>query len=99
MSFNLINASVAFQSYINKTLREHLNVICVIYLNNIVIYSRDENKHEKHVHEILKCLAKTDLHAKLKKCNFNVRKVHFLRYVMTLKRVIIKRIRVKIILS
>src|SRR5690625_2311740 len=99
MSFNLINASVTFQSYINKTLREHLNVICVVYLNDIVIYSRDEDKHEKHVREILKCLAKTDLHARLKKCNFSVRKVHFLRYVMTLERMIMKRTRVKIILS
>lgn len=89
MLFNLINVLIAFQNYINKILKEHLNVICVIYLNDIIIYLKIENKHEKHVCEILKCLTKTDLHVKLKKYNFNVYKIHFLKYMMTSERVMI----------
>lgn len=90
MLFSLINASVAFQSSINKILKEHLNVIYIIYLNDIVIYSKNENKHEKHVCEILKCFIKIDLHMKLKKYNFNICKIHFLKYIMTFEKMIMK---------
>lgn len=90
MSFNLINALVTFQSYINKTLKEHLNVICVVYFNDIIIYLKNKNKYEKHVHKILKYFTKIELYTKLKKCNFNVCKIHFLKYMTTFVRKIMK---------
>ena len=45
MSFNLFNASATFQVYINKVLAELINTICVIYLNDILIYSDKSEKH------------------------------------------------------
>ena len=90
MLFDLINTLITFQSYINKTLKKHLNVIYIIYFNDIVIYLKNKNKHEKHVYKILKCFTKTNLYMKLKKCNFNIYKIYFLKYIMTLERVIMK---------
>ena len=45
MSFELINVSIIFQIYINKTLRKLINVICVIYLNDILIFNENSTKH------------------------------------------------------
>ena len=49
MSFELTNTSIIFQIYINKTLRELVDVICVIYLNDILIFSENSTKYWRHV--------------------------------------------------
>ena len=47
MFFKLTNASTNFQSYIYLTLRKYLNIFCIIYFNNILIYSNNKEIHEK----------------------------------------------------
>ena len=49
MFFDLINASAIFQVYINCAMTEFLDVICIVYLNDILIYSCDLKKHAKHI--------------------------------------------------
>ena len=49
MSFELTNASAIFQIYINKTLKNLVNVTCVIYLNDILIFSDESANHRHHV--------------------------------------------------
>ena len=49
MSFELINASAIFQIYINKTLRNLVNVIYIIYLNDILIFSDESANHKRHI--------------------------------------------------
>ena len=44
-----MNASATFQVFINKALSEFLDITCVIYLNDILIFSWDESEHEQHV--------------------------------------------------
>ena len=61
MSFELTNTPVMFQTYINNVLREHLNVFVMIYLNNILVYLKNETNHKVHVRKILKALKKADL--------------------------------------
>ena len=56
MSFKLINISAMFQTYINNILREHLNVFMMIYLNNILVYLKNETDYKVHVRKILKAL-------------------------------------------
>ncbi len=69
MPFGLANASANFQSYINKCLAEKLDVSCIVYLDDILIYtSEKEAKHEKAVRWVLEQLQKYVLYAKLKKC-------------------------------
>jgi hypothetical protein len=51
--FRLINAPATFQSYINEAMKDILNDFCIIYLNDIFIYSAIEEEHRKHVNEIL----------------------------------------------
>ena len=68
MPFKLVNASAIFQIYINKTLKRLVNNICVIYLNDILIYSENSTKHWWHIRMILKRLRQFQLFINLKKC-------------------------------
>ena len=61
MSFELINAPAMFQTYINNVLREHLDVFVIVYLNDILFYSKNETDHKVHVRKILEALKKADL--------------------------------------
>ena len=87
MSFDLINASITFQIYINKTLRELVDVICIIYLDNILIFSEDSTKYQHHVQQVLERLKDFELYVNLKKCEFNIEKIEFLNFIVFTKKV------------
>ena len=53
MPFGLTNAPATFQRFITNVLREYMDVTCVIYLDDILIFSENEEEHKKHVKEIL----------------------------------------------
>ncbi len=97
MSFDLINASVIFQTYINKTLTELLNDFCVIYLNDILIFFIEKTDHVDHVKQILERLRKFKLYASLKKCEFFITKVNFLEFVIFTENVSMNSSRIDII--
>ena len=99
MSFDLVNASAAFQSYINKTLREHLDIFVIVYLNDIVVYSSHEENHKRHVRKILEILIEAGLYVKLSKCHFSTCKIDFLSYQVSTEKISMKLLRVEIILS
>src|SRR5690625_3330878 len=97
MSFDLANASATFQVYINNALRDLLNVCCVVYLDNILIYSSFKEQNKIDVLTVLECLQQTKLFIKFSKCEFEIIKVIFLSYVTKLENVKIKLDRIKII--
>ena len=74
MSFELINVSIIFQVYINKTLRELIDVICVIHLNDIFIFNENETQHWNHVQTMLKRLRDFKLYISIWK---NVNSISF----------------------
>lgn len=80
MPFGLCNAPAAFQSFMNEVLFKFLGILVVVYLDNILIYSKDEASHAQHVKEVLERLKEFNLFCKLEKCEFNVTEVEFLRY-------------------
>ncbi len=82
MPFGLANAPATFQAYINQTLTGHINSICVVYLNDILIYSQSKEKHKCHVCEILEQLQRYKLFINLKKCAFSTDTVEFLRFIV-----------------
>ena len=70
MPFELSNAPATFQSYINRALAGLVNICCVVYLDNILIFLNSEGDHEKHVRLVMECLREYQLFAKLPKCAF-----------------------------
>ena len=57
----------------------------MIYLNNILIFSKDESKHSEHVQQVLAALQHYDLHLKISKCSFNAMEVDFLEFKINMK--------------
>ncbi len=69
ISFDLTNASTTFQAFMNKTLREYLNIFVIVYLDDILVYFEDEKTHTKHVRKVLKKFKKKKLLINSKKCS------------------------------
>ncbi len=97
MLFDLINASVIFQIYINKILTELLNDFYVVYLNDILIFFIKKIDHVDHMKQILKKLRKFKLYASLKKCEFFITKVNFLKFIIFTESILMNSSRIDII--
>ena len=97
MSFGLTNTLITFQLYIHEVLKNLVNITCIVYMNNILIYSKDSESHVKHVWEVLKRLRKASLYIKLSKCVFSTKEVNSLKYYIRVDNVFINSSRVKII--
>ena len=97
MLFDLINASATFQTYINKSLTGLINNFCVVYLDDILIYSSSQEEHLDYVKQVLKRLRRFSLYASLKKCEFFITEVEFLNFIMFIDNVAMNKRRVKAI--
>ena len=82
MPFKLTNAPAICQQMINDALRDLLDITVVAYFNDILVYSEDSAKHEKHVKQILKHLAKYNLCFKPKKCKWFKEEIKFLEFMI-----------------
>ena len=97
MSFEIVNVSTIFQIYYNKILRKLVDVICVIYLNDILIYNNDSTQHWRHVRFVLKRLKQYKLYVNLKKCEFVIDQIEFLNFIMFIENVQMNSKRIRII--
>ena len=85
MPFGLTNAPGSFQGYVNKILAEKLDIFVIVYLDDILIYTKDLGKaHVKAVRWVLEVLRKYGLYANLKKCHFHKDEVRFLSFVVSM---------------
>ncbi len=82
ISFNLINASVMFQTFMNNMLQHYLNQFVIVYLNDILVYLKMKKEHVQHVRKVLQTLKKVDLHIKSEKNEFHVQSVQFLKFIV-----------------
>ena len=83
MPFGLSNASTSFQDYINKILAEKLDIFVIVYLDDILIYTKDLGQgHMKAISWVLDILRRQRLFASLKKCQFHKDEVCFLDYIV-----------------
>ncbi|QRW23611.1 Retrotransposable element Tf2 protein [Rhizoctonia solani] len=83
MTFGLTNAPAAFQHFMNNLFKDLLDVCVIIYLNDILIYSKDDVSHTKHVHKVLKQLMDNQLFCKASKCTFHVTSVEYLGIIVS----------------
>lgn len=97
MPFGLSNAPASFQSYINSALTGLIDRICVVYLDDVLIYSQTEQEHIEDVQAVLERLRRHQLYAKLSKCEFHKDNVAFLGFIVGRDGVQVEPDRVKII--
>nr|GFC26301.1 putative reverse transcriptase domain-containing protein [Tanacetum cinerariifolium] len=82
MPFALTNAPVVFMDLMNRVCKPYLDKFVIVFINDILIYSKDEKEHEEHLKAILELLKKEELYAKFSKCEFWIPKVQFLSHVI-----------------
>ncbi|QSZ29100.1 hypothetical protein DSL72_003610 [Monilinia vaccinii-corymbosi] len=83
--FGLTNGPATYQRYMNDILFDYLDVFCTAYLDDILIYSENEEEHEEHVKLVLTRLENAGLQADLKKCEFNVKHTKYLGFIISTK--------------
>jgi hypothetical protein len=81
--FGLSNAPVVFMCLMNGIFREYLDKFVIVFLDDILIYSKSEEEHEKHLRMVLQVLREHQLYAKLSKCSFYQRKIHYLGHIIS----------------
>ncbi|KAG6327492.1 hypothetical protein ID866_11597 [Astraeus odoratus] len=81
--FGLTNTLAAFQCFVNTIFTDMLDVSVVVYLNDILIYLGNKEKHKEHVKEVLRHLCKHGLYAKPEKCKFHSDSVEYLGYCLS----------------
>jgi hypothetical protein len=83
MSFGLTNAPTYFMYVMNKVFMEYLDKFVVVFIDDILVYSRSEEEHEEYLRLALQKLRENRLYAKLSKCKFWMKRVAFLGHVIS----------------
>jgi hypothetical protein len=99
VSFELANASTAFQTYINVAFWKYFDVFALVYINDIFIFFKKLKKHEKHVCVVLKRLLQYKLYVNIKKSKFHVVKTIFFDFIIIRDDVQMNLSRIKIIVN
>ena len=82
MPFGLTNAPSTFMRMTDDILRPFTNSFVVVYLDDILIYSRTWAEHLQHIHQVLSTLRQHKLYANLEKCSFGMERVQYLGYIV-----------------
>jgi hypothetical protein len=82
MLFGLCNAPATFQAYINQALSGILDIFCIVYLDDILIFSGTKAEHTDHVQQVLEHLQRFKLYIKVSKYDFHTRQVKFLGFLV-----------------
>lgn len=82
MPFGLTNAPAVFQALVNDVLRDMLNKFVYVYLDDILIFSKNLQEHVQHVRLVLQRLLENRLYVKAEKCEFHATSVRFLGFVI-----------------
>jgi hypothetical protein len=83
MSFGLANAPAYFMYLMNKVFMEYLDKFVVVFIDDILVFSRSEEEHEEHLRLVLQKLREHQLYAKFSKSAFWLKEVSFLGHIIT----------------
>jgi len=81
----------------NDVLFDYLNDFCTAYLDDIIIYSNNELEHETHMKKVLDCLCNIGLQADIKKCEFEVKRTKYLKFIVSTSSIKVDLEKVKVI--
>ena len=83
MPFGLTNAPAAFMDLMNMVFRPYLDQFVVLFIDDMLVYSKNEEQHEQHLRIVLQTLREKQLYAKLSKCDFWLKEVFFLSHIVS----------------
>ncbi|CAA0840348.1 Uncharacterized mitochondrial protein AtMg00860, partial [Striga hermonthica] len=83
MPFGLSNAPAVFMNLMNRIFHPYLDHFVIVFIDDILIYSKSQKEHEEHLRVVLETLRREKLYAKFSKCEFWLQRVAFLSHVIT----------------
>jgi hypothetical protein len=99
LSFRLTNAPAHFTYLMNSVFMPELDKFVVVFIDDILIYSKNEEEHSKHLRIMLTRLTEHQLYAKFSKCMFWLEEIQFLGHILSAKGIAVDSIKVKDILE
>jgi hypothetical protein len=99
MSFGLTNALAHFTYLMNSVFMPELDKFVVVFIDDILIYSKNEEEHDKHLQIVLTCLREHQLYAKFSKCAFWLEEIQFLGHILSANGIAVDPSKVKDILE
>jgi hypothetical protein len=97
--FGLTNAPAIFMNLMNKIFMPYLDKFVIVFIDDILVYSKDEAKHAEHLRIVLQTLREHQLYAKFSKCELWLDKVEFLGHVITKEGIIVNPSKVQLVLE
>jgi hypothetical protein len=73
----------------NGVFRDYLDKFVIVFLDDILVYSKTEEEHEKHLRMVLQVLREHQLYAKLSKCSFYQRQIHYLGHIISKEGIVV----------
>jgi hypothetical protein len=95
--FGLTNAPTIFMCLMNGIFMDYLDKFVIVFLDDILIYSKSKEEHEKHLRMVLQVSREHRLYAKLSKCSFYQNKIHYLVHIISEEGIVVDPKKIKVI--
>ena len=99
MPFGLTNAPAAFMDLMNRVFRPYLDKFVVVFIDDILVYSKDEQEHEQHLNIVLQTLREKKLYAKLSKCDFWLKEISFLGHIVSVEGIRVDPVKIEAVVN
>ena len=99
MPFGLTNAPAAFMDLMNRVFKKYLDKFVIVFIDDILIYSKTREEHEEHLRITLETLRKEKLYAKFSKCEFWMEQVQFLGHIVSREGISVDPAKVEVVLN
>lgn len=97
--FGLTNAPAVFMNLMNSVFREYLDQFVQVFLDDILVYSKNKKEHEDHLQVVLSCFRKHQLYGKLSKCLFFQEKIRYLGHIISGEGISVDPVKLKAIME
>ena len=99
MPIGLTNAPVAFMDLMNRVFHPYLDRFVVVFIDDILVYSKDAQEYEHHLRIILQILRENQLFAKLSKCDFWLKEVSLLGHIVSAEGIRVNLVKIEAIMN
>ena len=99
MPFGLTNVSVVFMDLINRVCRSMLDHSIIVFIDDILVYSKSKEQREEHLRDLLGVLRRERLYAKFSKCELWLREVQFLGHLVNQDRILVDPSKINVVMQ